>query len=87
VWLPRLVRRSGRRLLFREELWNGNRETLRGVFWDEDSVFRHALRSYFRRRTTLAMRLADHVAHRGKRIVRLCTTDEVAAFLETFPAR
>ena len=31
VWLPRLVRRTARRLGSREEIWNGNRETFRGA--------------------------------------------------------
>ena len=29
VWLPRLLRRTARRVISREELWNGNREQLR----------------------------------------------------------
>ena len=31
IWLPRLIRRTARRLLTCEELWNGNRESLRSV--------------------------------------------------------
>lgn len=33
IWLPRLLRRTVRRIVRREELWNGNRETWRGAFW------------------------------------------------------
>ena len=33
VWLPRLIRRTVRRLRGREELWNGNRETLTDAIW------------------------------------------------------
>jgi hypothetical protein len=38
VWLPRLLRRTARRLLTRQALWNGNRETLRGVLWAPDAL-------------------------------------------------
>ena len=50
VWMPRLVRRTIRRLITREELWNGNRESLRSVLGGRDSLFIHALRSHFERR-------------------------------------
>ena len=50
VWLPRLVRRTGRRLVGREEIWNGNRESLRTAVWGRDSLFGYALRSHFARR-------------------------------------
>ena len=33
VWIPRLLRRTARRLTGRETLWNDNRETLRSAFW------------------------------------------------------
>ena len=38
VWLPRLVRRTVRRVVRREELWNGNRESLRNVLFSRDSL-------------------------------------------------
>ena len=38
VWLPRLVRRTIARIVRREELWNGNRETLRSAFFGRDSL-------------------------------------------------
>jgi adenylate kinase family enzyme len=79
VWLPRLLKRSARRLLFREELWNGNRETLRGVFFERDGVIPHALRAYFRRRHQMAASLAPY------RYVRLRTVAEVDRFLAAFP--
>ena len=44
VWLPRLVRRTGRRLAGREEIWNGNRESLRTALWGRDSLFGYAVR-------------------------------------------
>jgi hypothetical protein len=78
VWLPRLVRRSARRLWFREELWNGNRESVRGVFFEWDGVLPYALRSYAFRRGALARRIAPY-PH-----VRLRSVREVEAFLAQF---
>ena len=81
VWLPRLALRSARRLLFREVLWNGNRETLRGVFVDKDSVFRHAFRAYFVRRRDIPARLAPY------RVVRLRSVRDVETFVASFAPR
>ena len=46
VWLDlplhvtdrRVVRRSASRMVHRTELWNGNRESLRGPFWGRGSL-------------------------------------------------
>jgi adenylate kinase family enzyme len=75
VWLPRLARRTWRRWRVREELWNGNRESLRTALWGWDSLFLYALRSHVRRRRTGAARLA------GLPVVRLRTVAEVDAFM------
>ncbi len=85
VWLPRLLVRSTRRWFSKDALWNGNRETLAGIFWEKDGLLPHAFRAYFCRRGTMAARLNGYVAHSGKRIIRLCTVAEVAAFLAAFP--
>lgn len=53
VWLDyplaliywRLLCRSLRRIFTREELWNGNRESVRGLFFSSDSLFVYAVRS------------------------------------------
>jgi adenylate kinase family enzyme len=71
VWLPRLIRRTWRRLRRREELWNGNRESLRLAVWGRDSLFAHAFRTHVRRRREWPDHLADH------RVIRLRTTEEV----------
>jgi adenylate kinase family enzyme len=75
VWLPRLIRRTARRLRGREELWNGNRETLANVLWGRDSLLVFAVRSHFRRRREYPEALAS------RRVVRLRTPDEVERFL------
>jgi len=53
VWLDyslaliywRLLRRSLRRIVTREELWNGNRESVRGLFFSHNSLLVYAARS------------------------------------------
>jgi adenylate kinase family enzyme len=85
VWLPRLLGRSGRRWFGQKELWNGNRETLRGIFIDRDGVFPWAIRKYFFHRQALAAGLWRHVLD-GKRLLRLTRPGEVDAFLTSFPA-
>ena len=76
VWLPRLLARTLRRLVTREELWNGNRESLRGAFF-RDSVVRHALRNEKPRRQRYPRDLARF------RVARLRTPREVEAFLHS----
>lgn len=80
VWLPRLVRRTWRRLRRREALWNGNSESLRSAVWGRDSLFGYALRSHFRCRREWPRTLA------GYRVVRLRTTREVERFAQRAPA-
>ena len=50
TWMPRLIRRTLRRLITREELWNGNHESLGSVLGGRDSLFIHALRTHRERR-------------------------------------
>ncbi len=52
VILWQLTRRTLKRIITREELWNGNRETWRGAFFSKDSLFLWALQSYPRQRQT-----------------------------------
>jgi adenylate kinase family enzyme len=62
VWLPRLARRTVRRMRGRETLWNDNRETIRGVLWGygTESLFPYAFRSHFRRRRLYPRELARY---------------------------
>jgi len=80
VKLARLTLRTGRRWLRNEELWNGNRETLKGAFWGSDALFTWAVRAHFRHRRRWPAALA------GRPCVRLRTTREAAEWLERFLA-
>lgn len=75
VWLPRLVRRTLRRIRGREQLWNDNRESLLTAIWGRESLFLWALRSHFRRRRDWPKALARYP------VVRLRTRTQVDEFL------
>ncbi len=60
VWLPRLLRRTARRVTGRETLWNGNRETVWTAIGGPDSLIVFALRSHVRRRRTWPAKLARY---------------------------
>lgn len=77
VWLPRLVVRTLRRAITREELWNGNRESLWSAFAPTDSLLRFALANDRRRRHRYPRELARF------RVARLRTPAEVEAFLRS----
>lgn len=77
VWLPRLLRRTVRRAVRREEFLNGNRETLRSAFLSRDSLILYALRSHSRRRRLYPTSLATY------NVLRLRTTAEVDDFLRS----
>jgi hypothetical protein len=77
IWLPRLVARTLRRALTREELWNGNRESLWGALPHADSLVRFAL-------ATDRLRLHRYPRELGRfRVARLRTRAEVDAFLRS----
>jgi adenylate kinase family enzyme len=80
VWLPRLIRRTLRRMRGRERLWNENRESLRGAVWGRESLFVWAFRAHFRRRRDWPTALAPYP------VVRLRTRAEVDAFLARLSA-
>ena len=75
TWLPRLLRRTAGRIVRREELWNGNRESLRNALWGRDALIPFALRNYGRRRRTYPAELGRYY------VVRLRSTPEVERWL------
>ena len=79
VALWRLWRRTVRRIVRSEELWNGNRESWRGALWGRDSLFAWTIRAHFRNRRRLPEQLA---AVGGLRVFRLRSRRQVRRFLE-----
>jgi adenylate kinase family enzyme len=75
VWLPRLLRRTIRRMRSGEELWNGNRESMKAAIWGRESLFMWAFRSHVRHRRQWPRKLAGHP------VLRLKTPEEVDLFM------
>ena len=88
VWLdytlPRvllqLFRRTMRRLIRREELWNGNRERWRTHFLSGESLFLWAVRVHHRRRREWPARFREP-AYRHLAVVRLADPAATARWL------
>lgn len=86
VWLDypaplvlwRLLRRTVRRVLSREELWNGNRERLRTTL-SRDSIVWWFFRTHWRRRRLMPARLAQHP---HLRVLRLRRPAQAQAWLQ-----
>jgi hypothetical protein len=81
VWVPRLARRTVRRLRGRERLWNDNVETLRNAVWGRESLFGYALRMHFDRRRRYPGQLAAYD------VVRLRSPRQVDAWLSSVGPR
>ena len=77
IWVPRLLRRTVRRLRTREKLWNDNTESLRGAFWGRESLFGVAVRLHFEHRRRYPTDLAPYP------VVRLRSPREVERWLAT----
>lgn len=75
VWLPRLVRRTVRRMRGKETLWNDNKETLRNVLIGRDALIPYALRMHFDRRRRYPEELA------ADPVVRLRSQSEIDRFV------
>lgn len=80
VVLARLFRRTMKRLVTREELWGGNRESWRAQFLSRESLFLWALQTYGRRRREYPALLASP-EHAHLRLVRLRSPGEAREWL------
>ncbi len=80
--LLRLFRRTVRRGLRNEELWNGNRESLRHQFLTSDSLFNWARKSHWKHRREWPQRFRQpDLAH--VRVVRLRSPRATDAWMRT----
>jgi adenylate kinase family enzyme len=84
--LRRLARRTAGRIRRREELWNGNRETIRNAVFARDNLFVWTIRSHRRMRREYPERFAQpHLGH--VEFVRLRSPDEVNEWLGSLGPR
>jgi len=79
--LLRLLGRTAARWWREEELWNGNRESLKTAVWGADALFPWAVRTHFRYRRRWPE------LFRGRPMLRLRTAREVDEWLRAFIAR
>lgn len=93
VWLDypfltslwRLLRRSFRRVVLREELWGGNRENLRSLLFEKDALLPWFFKTYPRRRREYP-RLLAQPEYSHLRLIRLRTPGQADAWLESLRA-
>jgi adenylate kinase family enzyme len=75
----RALKRTYCRMVAKEPLWNGNRETFSRAFLSRDSIFYWVLKTHRRRRL-------EYLALSAERpVVRLRSPSETARFLESLP--
>jgi adenylate kinase family enzyme len=80
--LARTLRRTAGRIARREDLWNGNRESIRNAFFARDSLFSWLIKSHRRQRREVPARLSrPGLGH--LRVVRLRTPADVRRWLST----
>ena len=89
VIMRQLLWRTFRRVLTREELWHGNRESI-GILFSRDSILLWALRTYGRRRREYPMLLSEP-EHAHLQVVHLrsrrATRAWLASLQQVTPAR
>lgn len=85
VIMRRLAGRTFRRLLTREELWNGNHERWRDHFLSRDSLFLWALQTYRRRRREFPV-LLKRPEYAHLQVVRLRSPGAAQRWLAGLPA-
>jgi len=84
VIMGRMLWRTVRRLVTREELWNQNREDFAGAFLSRDSIILWALRTYRRRRREYPA-LLSKPEHAHLELVHLRSPREARRWLGSLP--
>jgi adenylate kinase family enzyme len=84
--LYQVIVRTIRRSLTKEELWAGNRETLKKAFFERDSIILWCLTNLGKVRRHYLAAMSDP-RYRHIRFVRIRSRKELAAFLASLPVR
>ena len=77
-----IFRRTVRRIVTREHLWSGNRETFTGAFLSRDSILLYALRTH-KRRLSKYPRYLSRPEHKHLNVVHLRSPGETRQWLKT----
>lgn len=85
VVMARVIWRTIRRTVTREELWSGNRERFLVAFFGRESIVWWAFSSYRRRKREYPV-LFSQPEHAHLRVVRLSSPRVAQQWLETLPA-
>lgn len=85
VILWRLATRTLRRVITREMLWGSNYETVRGAFFDKDSLFLYVFPSRKKHRTVYPRLLREEYAH--LQVIHLRSPREMKAWLDGLSKR
>lgn len=85
VVMSRVIVRTFRRVITREELWSGNRERVFTAIFGRDSIIRWALTTYGRRRREYPV-LFRRPEYAHLRIVLLRSPRQARLWLESLPA-
>ena len=85
VIMWRLLRRTLRRGVTQEELWNGNIESIRENFFSRESLFVYALKSHWRRRRSLPVEFAKP-QHAHLKVVHLRSPSATRRWLSSIDA-
>ena len=83
VLLWRLFLRTNRRILTREELWNGNRERFDNAYCSRDSLYVWLFSTYGRHQREWPLALGQHP---HLRVMRFRSSHEAARWLERVTA-
>jgi adenylate kinase family enzyme len=82
IIMSRIIRRTFWRVVFQQQLWNNNRETLKGVF-EKDSIIAWSFSTYFRRKKEYPMLFAMP-EHSHLSVVRLYSPKQADKWLEKY---
>jgi len=86
VVMGRVIQRTIRRSALREELWNGNRESIGTSFLSRDSIILWAFNSYRRRKREYPVLFAQP-EHAHLRVLRLKSPRGAEEWFHSLPER
>lgn len=82
--LWRLLKRGLRRVIFRETLWGGNRETWRNLFLSRDSLFVWALKTYSKNKRRFPEEFVQP-QHAHLQVIHFTRPQDAARWVDSLP--